>query len=510
MFSRQILKPSSKDEGVYKALSEIFGEEDVSKSELDRISYSRDSWSKTSLWLRDGEIRYPPDYIVWAKDVQQISRLLRFAQEKKIPVIPYGGGSGVCGGTLPLKGGIILDLKKMDKILSLNDKSLTVTAEVGIIGERLERELNRKGYTLGHHPQSIYCSTLGGWLAARSAGQLSTKYGKIEDMVLSMQVVLPDGDILETKTTPKSATGPDFTQTFVGSEGTLGVITKATLRVSPYPELRAFSGFMFGELALGLETIRKILRRGVRPASVRLYDPLDTFVFKLTGEKKESKGRRILKMAKDKVEDLIFLKPQMVNKLASLVKGRCLLIFMFEGDREIIETEKRVSDNICRVEGGEDLGEKMGIRWWETRFDVAYNLSKVFKSGAFADTIEVAGTWDKLFNLYEEVKSAVSPYAFIMAHFSHAYKEGCSVYFSFLSRGKDKEESEELFSKIWELALSACAKAGGTISHHHGVGIAKANFMEGELGGAMKVYKRLKQVLDPNNILNPGKMGLDK
>jgi alkyldihydroxyacetonephosphate synthase len=460
--------------------------------------------------LKECKINYFPDFIVHPAEEVQMQKLLKLANSLKIPVIPYGGGSGVCGGTTPVKGGIILDLKKMNKILNIDEKSLTVTCESGIIGENLEKKLNGKGYTLGHHPQSIYCSTLGGWIATRSAGQLSTKYGKIEDIVLGIRVILPDGEILETRAIPRTATGPNIMQIFLGSEGTLGIITQATLRIHNYPEVRNFSSFEFEDVSLGLSAIRNILQSGIRPAGVRLYDELDTIIFKMTKEE-DSKNKifsPILKFAKDKVEKLIFRRPILGNKLASSVGKKVLLILSFEGKREIVELEKRISKEICLKNKGEDTGEELGLKWWNHRFDVAYNLSKVFHSCSFADTIEVATTWDRIEKLYYSLKEELSKDVFIMAHFSHAYQEGCSVYFSIMAREADEQKSREFYDRIWDRAISTCLANGGTISHHHGVGYSKGKYLEEELKEGMRIYKNLKSTLDPNNILNPGKMGL--
>ncbi len=263
---------------LYENLKILLGEEKVSIREDDLIAYARDAWPKNTIKFQQGKIEYLPKAIVWPSDRDDVVKIVRFANEKLIPLIPFGGGSGVCGGTMPVNGGVIVDLKRMERILRIDETSLTFTAEAGIIGERLERTLNENGFTLGHFPSSIYCSTLGGWLATRSAGQLSTKYGKVEDMVLSVEVVLPDGKVMETKPSPRSAVGPNLTQLFVGSEGVLGIITKATMKIWKVPETRSFAGVLFESVENGLRAIRNILQNGIYPAVVRLYDELDTFM----------------------------------------------------------------------------------------------------------------------------------------------------------------------------------------------------------------------------------------
>lgn len=503
------------ENNVYQKLKDIFGEGNVSEYSLDKISYSRDYLPQELIYLQHQKIRYSPTYVVWAEREEQIINLLKFANEEKIPVIPYGGGSGVCGGTIPTQNGIILDLKKLNKILSLDEMSLTCTAQCGIIGQHLEEQLQEKGYTLGHFPSSIYCSTLGGWLAGRSAGQLSTKYGKIEDMVLSVRVILPDGKVIETTPSPRSATGPNFTQLFVGSEGTLGIITSSVLRINKYPEKILFRGVMFKDVPTGLTAIRRILQSGIKPAAVRLYDEFDTFLVGMSKKGIEEKHnplkaglKMFLKLAKHKAEEYALKNPTLINKLSTLAKGKCLLILTFEGLSDIAELEQKISLKICKSLDGKDLGEGPGKNWWNTRYDVSYNMSRVFEIGSFADTIDVATTWDKLYPLYEEIKSALSPLCFVMAHFSHAYPDGCSIYFSFVAKDKDLPSSDALYQKIWETASFTCRKIGASVSHHHGIGLSKGKFLKNELGEIMDIYQKIKNFLDPNNILNPGKMGL--
>lgn len=472
----------SKINNIYQKLASIVGENDISVSPVDKITYSRDLWSLAAMWFRAGKIPYKPDFIVWPKNEKEVSQIVKLAQQQKIPLIPFGAGSGVCGGTVPIHGGIIVDLKKMDHIIEINDKNLTVTAEPGIIGQILENELNRLGYTMGHFPSSIYCSCLGGYLSTRSAGQLSTKYGKIEDMVLSIRVVLPDGKVIHTLTTPRTATGPNLMQLFVGSEGTLGIITQATLRIFPYPEARDFRGFIFPQVQSGLEAVRKIMRKGIKPAGVRLYDELDTtMAFADQGLKIEG----------------------------------CLLVLLFEGSKEVVQVEKKISVKICLEEGGKDYGAKPAEHWWEHRYDISYNMAKYMREGgrlgdfAIVDTIEVASTWDRLEQLYLKMRETMwENKALVMAHFSHVYPEGGCIYFSFAARAESDKEAEKMYKDIWDGAMEACLKVGGTISHHHGIGLLRAKWMKKEYGEAFKIFEKIKKTIDSNNIMNPGKLGL--
>ena len=513
------VEPTGLDAGVLKELEAIFGLENVTATDVDRAAYARDLWPKTHLWMSEGKIPHPPDAIVWAENEEQVSALLRLATDRRFPVIPFGAGSGVCGGTLPKSRGVILDMKKMDKILEVNARALTATVEPGIIGQHLEQELNRRGFTMGHFPSSIYCSSLGGYLAARSAGQLSARYGKIEDMAISMRVVLPSGDVVETTCAPRSAAGPDWSQIFIGGEGTLGVITRAVMRIYPYPESRLFRAFTFQGVTPALESIRQIMRAGVQPACVRLYDELDTI---LIGGKKEDSVetpidhhpgpenpvKKALHNISSGLQDTLLGIPKITGRLAEYVKGKCLMVLTFEGTDIMTSAELETSVLICKKNKGVDEGEGPAQRWWENRYNVSYNQSRVFYRGSFVDTIEVATTWDKVEKLYYAVRKAVSPHAFIMAHFSHAYVHGCSIYFSVVSRGTDEAEAVKTYDAVWDAAMKVTLKHGATVTHHHGVGLHKAGPMTRELGGLMAVFRDFKKAVDPGNILNPGKLGL--
>ncbi|MCK4688470.1 MAG: FAD-binding oxidoreductase, partial [Candidatus Lokiarchaeota archaeon] len=257
-------------------LKEIVGESNVSTKDIDILAYTKDATLLAFNWTIEGKIAGLPDFITWPETVEQISGILKIANKEKIPVIPFAEGSGVVGGAIPIYGGIIIDMKKFNKILDINDKNLTVTAQTGINGMNLERYLNAKGYTTGHIPQSLYISSLGGWIAHRAAGQFSTKYGKIEDIVLGMEVILPQGEIINFKTIPRASTGPQLDKLFIGGEGTLGIITKATLKIWPYPEKRALISYAFPTIENSFEAIRQILRVQIYPAVIRIYDQFET------------------------------------------------------------------------------------------------------------------------------------------------------------------------------------------------------------------------------------------
>lgn len=527
-------------------LENIVGEHRVSTRAVDLETYSRDMWPRLLLAYRDGiPAQHRPHAVVWPESVREVVAIVKLARDRRVPIVPYGGGSGVCGGAVPMHGGITIDTKRMQALHSVRADELVCDVEAGMSGERFERELGRRGYTFGHFPSSIYCSTVGGWLATRAAGQLSTKYGKVEDRVLGLTIVTGRGEAIETDGPSRALSGPNWNQLLVGSEGTLGIITSARLRVSPAPQLRVFRGYEVDDLPQGLEAIRRVLQRGLRPAVVRLYDELDTLMNSVshreatdhavpvptieTGAlpawpqpKAEDRGvfERLIGLATGKglrglrgpALRVALGRGDLVNKLLGAVErvsGRgCRLVIGLEGARIRTEVEAALTFAELEAAGARNQGEEPGWAWFRHRYCVSYRMSPMFRSGAFVDTMEVAASWDRLSDLYHSVRTAIGRHAVVMAHFSHAYADGCSIYFTFAAHAPETAGAERLYDAIWRDGLDAATRAGGTISHHHGIGLLKAPYMSGEHREAMAILEATKVSLDPDGIFNPGKMGL--
>lgn len=490
-------------------LGRIVGSSRVSTAAADRRTYARDSWTLANLRLAGG--RGPeglPGAVVWPQTEEQVGRVLAWCSQKALAVVPCGAGSGVCGGAAATRGEVALDLKGLDRLLEVRGDEGWMRCQTGVIGEVLERELNRSGVTLGHFPSSLYCSTLGGYLAARSAGQMSALYGKIEDMVVSVRGYLAGGEPFETG--PERA--GDFTQAIVGSEGTLAVITAARMLVHPLPEVRGFLGFTFRDPYRGMEAIRRLLTAGPTPAVVRLYDELDTLL--LVGSEGADRENRRSKIENRKspgvwTTRVLLRLGGLVNRIAEPLLRRCLLVVMFEGPAATVPDETRAARALLRAFGGREVGGGHGRRWLAHRYDVSYKASGVYFKGGALDTLEVAAPWEAMPRLYREVKRAIEPHAICLAHFSHAYPEGCSIYFTFAFDARRPEAAERRYLAIWDRAMTACLRAGGTVSHHHGIGLLKVPYLRRELGAAGRgLLEHLKRSLDPGGMMNPGKLGL--
>lgn len=505
---------------ILRKIESIVGPEFVSVRNLDRFNYSRDSNFKSTIRIGFNHPEPFPDVIVWPREVEQVRKLVAMARQQKIPIVPYGAGSGVSGGTLALQGGMVIDLKKMRKILRIDEENLLVQTEAGIMSLHLEEELERRGYTLGHFPSSILCASLGGCLAARSAGQKSTLYGKIEDMVKDLEVVAGNGQVVQTRDVSNTS-GIDLNQIFLGSEGTLGLITKATLRIFPQPEKMLFRGIRFRDMKTGIEAVRRIAQSGLRPSVVRLYDEIDTLL--LLSSKGGGGGgvlqnlpflktlkKRFHHEVKFRSLQAIMFSPRLFRGVSKHLPVGCVLILVHEGGQKITAEEQKVSLDICKKLGGHDLGEEPARHWYQQRYSISYNASPIFYSGHFTDTIEVATTWDKIIPLYEGMGSIISPHALVMAHLSHVYPDGASLYFTFVAPMDGIRKTEALYDLIWDSAMERCQEIGGVISHHHGIGRLKAKHMTAEWGEGHRLFRVFKEHFDPDGILNPGKLILQE
>jgi alkyldihydroxyacetonephosphate synthase len=462
---------------IKRQLEVWLGSENVTAAEVDKICYSRDAWPLRLIRLGRLVLDSKPDLVVWPQTVEHIQQIVRLANQERIPLIPVSGAGGVAGGTLPVMGGILIDLKKMNRILTLDEDSLTVTVQPGILGQELEEFLETQGYTSGHFPSSIFSSAMGGFAAARSAGVLSSKYGKIEDMITGLEVVLPNGDILRTKAVPRSSMGPDLKHLFIGSEGAFGIITEITLRIAPLPETRQFASFLFLDLTSGMNAVKEFFRHDLKPALIRLYD--------------ENETRFVL------------------GRFKSPPEGACVLNLMYETTKDLVRIEQRTIKRICLARNGEALGPGPSKHWWENRFDLYYPSSLNLGPGMLYDVLDVAANYSNLEKMYWAMREAIEVTGMsTMSHFSHFYPDGGNIYVIFIGHAGTPEEVEATYEEVWRVGLDAAHKAGGTLSHQHGVGVLKGPWMPVEHGPAgFALLQAIKHYLDPNDIMNPGKLG---
>jgi alkyldihydroxyacetonephosphate synthase len=451
----------------------LVGEENVSANEADLLSTCRDFWPVNNLWMLKGLVPALPQLVVWPGSTEETAALLKLANKLNVPVVPYGEGSGTLGGVVPIHGGVMFDLKKMNRVRSIDKESLMVTVECGMNGALYEEYLNREGFTGGHFPQSLRCSSVGGWLACRAAGQFSTRYGKIEDIAVALEAVLPDGTVFSGRSVPRTATGPRVDQLFLGSEGIFGIITTAILRIWPLPEKRHMATYTFEHMEEALNAIRLVMHSGARPAVVRLYDAQET-------------GHHF---------------PELGDK-------RCGLIILIEGNRQIVDAEAAVVEKIAMEHGAINEGPEHVEHWLKKRFDVSV-ASTLFQKGAVLDTIEVSTNWHNAHSTYLAMQKALMATEGTMlasGHYSHVYPDGAALYLTTV--GFPGEDKIGFYKRIWQAAMEACLAEGAAISHHHGIGLHRGLWMKEEHGAGLGVLRSIKQALDPKGIMNPGKLGL--
>jgi alkyldihydroxyacetonephosphate synthase len=439
--------------------------------------------------MRSGELEAVPDAVAVARSAADVRAVLAAG----VAVVPFGGGTSVVGGLDALRGDhpavVSLDLGMLARLLSVDERSRVAVFDPGIQLPAAEGALNAQGFTLGHFPQSYEYATVGGCVATRSAGQASTGYGRIDDLVVGLEAVTPAGDV-SLAAVPASAAGPDLRELFVGSEGALGVLTRVTLRIRPLPAERRYEGFMVASFEEGCEALRALEQQGAAPHVARLSDSSETEVsFALAGRSGVTAdlASRYLR--------------------ARGVAGGCLVILGWEGTLDRVEEGRAMSVAVLRRHGAVSLGRSPGRAWSRSRFDGPYLRDDLLERGVMAETLETATTWSNLGHLYEAVGDALRAHApVVMCHVSHLYETGASLYFTFIARQHDGAELEQ-WRDAKTAACEAIGRAGGTITHHHAVGRDHAPYLEHETSRTgLAALRAVKSELDPDGIMNPGKL----
>lgn len=450
--------------------------DDVLTDVANVVAWTRDWWAGSMMTETAGRPATPQAVIVKVSTVEQVQSVMRIAHEAGIPVTVSAGRSNVTGAALPVRGGIVLDVCQLNRLIGVDRESQIVDVEAGMFGDVFEKTLqNEFGLTMGHWPSSFGISTVGGWVACRGAGQLSTRYGKIEDMVFGMDVVLADGRLITVGGYSRAALGADLQQVFIGSEGTLGVIVRVRLKLHRLPDYGRAIAYGFKTFAIGLDACREIMQRGANPAALRLYDELESGVQ--------------------------FNRPDLN-----------VLLVADEGARQMVDAVMQISEGVCEELGEKLDGDAIFERWLETRYLTGKSAEGFKRSPGFvADTLEMAGRWSDLAAIYAEVVDAINAVPGTLAgsaHQSHAYVDGACLYFSL--RGEVQvDRRAQWYRQAWDAANAVLIKYNAALSHHHGVGFLRAPYMRESLGTAFPVLQAIKRTLDPQNILNPGKLGLD-
>lgn len=466
-----------------QAVIRAVGAAGVRDDDESRIRHTRGKSTADLLRMRSGAVTDAPDAVVLPASHDEVLAVLRACAEHRVAVVPFGGGTSVVGGLAPHTRDcfVALDLRRMDRLVSLDPVSRTAVLEPGLRGPRAQELLAEDGFTLGHYPQSFEWATIGGFAAARSSGQASAGYGRFDDMVMALTLATPQGG-MEIGRAPRSAAGPDLRQLVLGSEGALGVITSVTVRVRPTPQTTIHEGWRFASFDAGQTALRRLAQDGPPPTVLRLSDETETMIG--------------------------LARPDRIGGADS--DAGALAVTGYEGAfGEVADRRERVHA-VLRDAGGEFLGEEPGESWSRGRFSAPYLRDALLDAGAFAETLETAAFWSRIPALYEAVRTAVTETLtaagtppLVMCHVSHVYPAGASLYFTVVSaRG---EHPVTHWSPAKQAANDAILAAGGTISHHHGVGTDHRDWYAREIGPlGVEVLRAVKDRLDPGGILNPG------
>ena len=487
--------PSGLSEERLAAFRGIVGDDYTRADDYSRLSVAYGKTMYDIMRLRNKIVENVPDAVLYPDTKEQIEQIVAYCEKEKIPVYVYGGGSSVTRGVECVRGGVSLDMRlRFNKVINFNETDQLVTVQSGISGPELERALNdasvkfgaKRAYTLGHFPQSFEYSSVGGWVVTHGSGQNSTYYGCIQDMVLGQEYATPAGNI-KTDQLPRKAAGPDLDRMLMGSEGTFGVLTHVTLKVSRHmPETVKRFSFMFKDWETGQAAAREIMQSEAgRPSVFRLSDPEETtFMLRLYGVD-ESPLRRLFKLRGMKEDEM------------------CLFLGFTNGEKGFSRNCARHAMKVARKFGGMSLTGYVVKGWEKGRFSDPYMRDTMHDFGVVMDTMECCVNWSSMSKVHAEVRAYCKsrPNTVCLTHLSHAYPQGANLYWIFITMVSDPEEFREYHAGI----LDAIQRSGASMSHHHGIGKMFAPWLEGSLGrNEYAAIRALKNYFDPDNIMNPG------
>lgn len=478
-------------------LRDLPGRDLVHVDERERLKHARGQSLPDWVALRTGHVPTFPDGVAYPSSAGDVARLLEYAARVDARVIPYGGGTSVVGHINPEPGEqpvLTVNMRRMNQLTRLDSISQLATFGAGVAGPELEAQLRARGFTLGHYPQSFEFSTLGGWVVTRSSGQQSLGYGRIENLFAGGVLLAPAGE-MRLPPFPASAAGPDLRQLVLGSEGRLGILTEATVRVSPLPEHEEFHAVFFPDFISGTTAVRRIVQARLPLSLLRLSTPVET--------------RTTLALAGH--ERLIGLLETMLG-VRGVGDGKCMLLCGFTGQSKTVRDARQAVMEIAKEHGGVSVGRRFGDQWIEGRFRTPYLRNTLWELGYAVDTLETATTWDGVPRMVEVIEEALhstlpnGERVHVFTHLSHVYPQGASVYTTYLYRlATDPDETLRRWELLKGNASRAIVAAGGTISHQHGVGRDHAPYLQAEKSAlGLAALRGAFAEFDPDGRMNPG------
>jgi alkyldihydroxyacetonephosphate synthase len=471
-------------------------------SGLDRVLHARGQSLPDWIALRTGRIPAFPDAVAYPTEEAQVRELLRYASAVGARLIPYGAGSSVVGHVNVLPGEapvLTVDMGRLNRLIYLDEISQLATFEAGVLGPEIEAQLRARGFTLGHYPQSFELSSLGGWVVTRSNGQQSMGYGRIEGMFAGGRLESPSGTLV-LPPFPASAAGPDLREVVLGSEGRLGILTQATVRIRGIPEAEEFRGVFFPNFEQGQAAVREMMQARLPLSMLRLSTEIETeTTLALAGR-----------------EGLIrWLKEYLSWR--GIREGRALLILGATGSRSGVSYGRSEALAVARRHGGVDSGTLFGKEWRKSRWRSPYLRNTLWEAGYALDTLETATCWQDVSRMIQAIEAALRPgledigeKVYCFTHISHTYPWGSNIYTTYLYRIPANGDPDETLRR-WRVLKGAASRAivatGGTITHQHGIGTDHQPYLSAEKGPlGMAALEDLAARFDPQGMMNPGKL----
>jgi alkyldihydroxyacetonephosphate synthase len=488
-------------------LADAVSAENAVQDDLDRIVHTYGKSARDLLRIRVGDIPRVPDVVVYPRDEAEVQLIVDRAVAADAVIIPYGGGSNISGSlhapedeTRPV---ISLDLGRLDQVIDIDEESGLARVQAGVQGPDLEEQLGARGWTLGHFPDSFTHSTLGGWVATRSSGMQSDKYGDISDIARGMRVVMP-GKVLQVRPLPHTSTGPSVREMVLGSEGRLGVITEVTVQVHRIPEVRLILGYLFPSWEAGLAAMHDISTSDAHPSITRVSDAKET-AFSFATRRKSSRISISSLISKGLMKVL--------QRRGWKLDEVCLSFIGYEGGKAHVARQKAIVKDIVGRHGGIVVGKGPGELYDQKKFDTPYIRDFLLDRGAIGDVSETAAPWSKLTQLYTNVLAAAEKvYAhlgvsgWIMCHLSHSYHSGACLYFTFAFK-HDGVDPLGQYEQLKNAIQQAFVDSAGTLSHHHAVGTEHAAWLEQDISApGVHMIDGLFTAMDPGRNFNPGKI----
>ena len=453
-------------------LVKVLGAENLSALEVDLDRYSADALSPHRAFRAGESLQRTADVVVQPRSTQQVVEIVKLAAAHRVPIVPYGGGTGVMGAALPVRGGIVVDLKGLNKVLEVSAADMAVTAEAGVVLEDLVKALDPHGLMPGHDPWSVPIATVGGTISTNGVGYRAASHGPMGQQVLGLEVVLPNGEVLSTRAVPKYASGPNLNHLFIGAEGAFGIITKATLRIFRQPEAQSFATFGFDAFDQGFNAVAEMFAMGLKPTLVDL-----------TEESEES----------------------------------VRLYMMYEGYKEGVEARKVRSARVCESFGGRDLGPEETQNYWENRHSSGYWYREAMldqprqvrweRRGRSFDYLHMALPVSRVLGYRRQCDAILSRWGLKAVEYAiWTQPELFSLLIVPAGKGRISSRKREAMGDAVDEILSLSQDMGGTMEYCHGVGVKLAHLLPREMGVGLDVAKAIKRALDPHDIMNPGKL----